>query len=127
MEANQAAEAKGAGKMGSQLEALLESKGKGKVKAQAKGGGSRVEASSENASHQASFITPNGGSAHVKVNGPKEGAAPVPAAEPKSSSETAPGWIIEVEVGLSTQKIQKGDRKERGGGRAEGHRRTWGS
>jgi hypothetical protein len=30
MEANQAAEAKGAGKMGSQLEALLESKGKGK-------------------------------------------------------------------------------------------------
>ena len=59
------------------------------VKAQAKGGGTRVEASSENASHQASFITRNGGSAHAKVNGPKEGAAPVPAAEPKSSSETA--------------------------------------
>ena len=76
MEANQAAEAKGAGKMGSQLEALLESKGKGKVKAQAKGGGSRVEASSENASHQASFITPNGGSAHVKVNVADE--APLP-------------------------------------------------
>ena len=34
-------------------------------------------------------FTRNGGSAHAKVNGPKEGAAPVPAAEPKSSSETA--------------------------------------
>ena len=46
------------------------------AKAQAKGGGTRMEGSSENASHQALFSTANGGSsAHAKTNSPKRGSS----------------------------------------------------
>jgi hypothetical protein len=52
------------------------------AKAQAKGGGTRMEGSSENASHQALFSTANGGSAHAKTNSPERG----------SSSSTRTSW-----------------------------------